>query len=318
MNYLITGGTGTIGRELLRQLAPQIGKSRIVIFSRDEAKHADMLNEFSQQGITGLRSMVGDICDYERLVSAMQGIDVVIHAAAMKHIDKCEYNPTESMRVNVLGSINVARACIETAVSQCLFISTDKACNPVSAYGGQKYASERLFIGMNNMSRRTRFNIVRYGNVFGSRGSFIEKWLDLAKKNLPITITDEHMTRFFWTIQDAAAFVLDRITDGETNFDRGLIYIPKMRSFKMIDLANEISKENEIKITGMRCPEKIHEELVSETEGKNCYDQGNHYIIYPAMHEWAASITPRGKKCQSGFKLTSQGVIWKAEECCRA
>jgi UDP-N-acetylglucosamine 4,6-dehydratase len=306
VNYFITGGTGTIGREIVSLLLgdTKMCAEKIVVYSRDEQKHAEMMNLFPEGGESGLRYIVGDICDYSRLLYAMDKAGVVIHTAAMKHIDKCEYNPTESVRINVIGSMNVAKACRETGVQQAVIISTDKACNPISAYGAQKYAAERLWIGMNNLSSKTMFNVVRYGNVLGSRGSFIYHWQNLLKEKKPIQITDENMTRFFWTVHEAGKFILSRITDGFQNRDRGLVYIPKMGKCKIIDMAKSLSEN--IEIVGMRCPEKIHEEMISITEGASAYDCGDHYIIYPLMHDWCRSIIPRGCKCPEGFRLTSE------------
>jgi UDP-N-acetylglucosamine 4,6-dehydratase len=304
MNYFITGGTGSIGKEIVSQLLTKGEKGKIVVYSRDEAKQAKMAETFPEGGASGIRYIVGDITDYDRLVYAMRDADVVIHAAAMKRIDTCEYNPMESVRVNVLGTINVARAVIECSAKGAVFISTDKACNPCSAYGAQKAAVERMWIGMNNMTKYTCFNVVRYGNVYGSRGSIINRWTIDSAENKPLNITSTEMTRFFWYVSDAAKFIISRIADISINFDRGLVYVPKMRAHKMIDIAMTISKN--IQVTGLRCPEKLHEELISETEGLSTWDQDDHYIIYPMQHDWSATITARGVKIEEGFSLSSK------------
>lgn len=303
MNYFITGGTGSIGHELVAQLLSKPDSHRIVIYSRDEAKQAAMAEEYPEGGASGLRYVVGDINDYDRLVYAMRGASTVIHAAAMKRIDTCEYNPLESLRVNVIGSMNVAKACIECGVTISMFLSTDKACNPCSAYGAQKAAVERFWIGMNNMSPRTLFNVCRYGNVYNSRGSVIQKWKEAAASGEPLKITAPEMTRFFWDIDDAAIFILKRINDGEKSFDRGLIYVPKMQTFNMVDIALAISKN--IEVIGLRCPEKMNEDLISVVEGASTRDQGNHYIIYPLQHDWCRLIIPRGNNVEEGFSLSS-------------
>lgn len=303
MNVLITGGTGTIGREITRQIKDLHDIDKIIIYSRDESKHASMAEEFPEGGKSGLRYFIGDICDYERLRYAMSGVDVVIHAAAMKHIDKCEYNPTESLRVNVIGSMNVVRACIDTSVKKCMFVSTDKACNPLSAYGAQKYAVERLMIGSNNMGV-TKFNCVRYGNVMGSRGSFVAKWEKLAIEKKPISLTHADMTRFFWSIEEAASFVVCHTLGKPEENDRGVIYIPKLNKKKMIDIAFTFT--NNISITGLRCPEKIHEELISPAEVISTYEYGDHYIIFPLSHDWCAVSDRRGNPVPDNFTYTSK------------
>ena len=302
MNYFITGGTGSVGKELVRQLSELITVGRIVIFSRNESRQAEMAAEFPEGGEAGVRYFIGDICDYDRLLFAMKGSGIVIHAAAMKHIDKCEYNPTESIKNNVFGTMNVARACSELKVSEALFISTDKACSPISAYGAQKYASERFWIGMNNMSS-TRFNLVRYGNVRKSTGSFYHKWKTLVAEGKPLPVTSDKMSRFFWNIESAAFFIINCLVDEKSLSDRGCIYVPKMKSEKLIDIAKSIS--DNIEITGLRCPEKLQEELICSFEGNNCYDCGDHYILYPDLHEWVGTIVKRGVKCVEGFSLSS-------------
>jgi len=308
VNYFISGGTGTIGKELVAQLLAKKyclrATPKIIVYSRDEAKQAEMSETFPPGGVSGMRYIVGDICDYDRLVYGMKGSDIVIHAAAMKRIDTCEYNPIESLRVNVLGSLSVAKACIECGVRQAVFLSTDKACNPCSAYGAQKAAVERLWIGMNNMTYKTCFNVVRYGNVYGSRGSVIDKWKDQAAAGEPLTVTSDVMTRFFWNVDEAASFILKRVADADRFFDRGLIYIPKTKSFKIVDIALSIGKE--INVVGLRCPEKLHEDLISEVEGMNAWDQGDFYIVCPSLHHWSANIIPRGSVCPDGFSLSSR------------
>lgn len=302
-NLLITGGTGTIGQAIVDKLY-KTWEGKIIIYSRDESKHAAMMEKYPEGGESGLRYLIGDICDYERLRYAMKDVNIVIHAAAMKHIDKCEYNPFESMRVNVEGSINVAKACIGRGVQCCTFVSTDKACNPVSAYGAQKYSSERMFIGCNNMGG-TRFNVVRYGNVWGSRGSFLAKWEKIKEHKGTISLTDPEMTRFFWDIGEAADFVIDHMI----SLDRGCVYIPKLGSKSMMDIAMQYS--HNIEITGMRCPEKIHEELISAPESLFTYDQGTHYTIYPGQHDWSKKVGCVGVKVHDGFRYSSGGLIPK-------
>jgi UDP-N-acetylglucosamine 4,6-dehydratase len=300
MNYLITGGTGSIGQELVRKLLSIISPDdKIIIYSRDEAKQAEMARKYAEGGMAGIRYLVGDICDLNRLKYAMEGIDVCIHAAAMKRIDTCEYNPLESIRVNVHGSSNVAEACAYCGVFRSYLLSTDKACLPISAYGAQKAAAEHLWIGMNNMAD-THFSVIRYGNVWGSRGSFLKTWKESSESGEEINITDERMTRFFWRIEEAAGFIIKIISDTS---QRGCIYVPKMRSSRIMNIAEAFT--DKIKISGMRCPEKIHEDLISVHESVSCYDQGDYYVIYPTQHDWCKEIEKEGKKVTPGFKISS-------------
>lgn len=304
MKYFITGGTGTLGHELTRQLYDIADK--IIIYSRDEAKHADMQKEFPEYPDNKMRYIIGDICDEKRLSQAMQGADFVYHTAAMKHIDKCTYNPTEAIRVNVIGTMNVAQACRDNNVKSAWFISTDKACGSISLYGSTKSVGEHMWVGFNNIGHSTKFNVVRYGNVLGSRGSFITTWDKLAADNKPIPITHKDMTRFFWTVEDAVDFLLKCDNDANTFGEKGCIYIPKMDRSSIYEMAKNYCEN--VTITGLRCPEKIHEDLILESESLSCYENDDYYIIYPMQHDWSKDCGTRGAKVNDGFSINSRGA----------
>lgn len=308
MKYLITGGTGTLGIELSKQLLSINSTERVVVYSRDEAKHA------KSQEILGyddrLRSFIGDICDTDRLSYAMKYTDIVIHAAAMKRIEVCEYEPLESVRINVLGTKSVAEACSKQHCLAAIFISSDKACNPICAYGAQKYTGEHLWIGMNNMGS-TRFNVMRYGNVVGSRGSVFHLWKRQVDAGLPITLTNEFSTRFFWTVENAAYFVISK-TYLSLTMDRGLVFVPRMQSCSMYRAAERIANGKVcINVVGFRCPEKLHEDIISDSESKNTYlqDDGS-FIIYPTQYDWSKpTIAPIGEKIYLKRSISSKDFL---------
>lgn len=233
----------------------------------------------------------------------MSGCDVVIHAAAMKHIDKCEYNAEEAIQTNIIGTLNMAEACAILGIKTAFFVSTDKACMPISGYGAQKAVGEHLWVSYNNIGHNTAFNCVRYGNVTGSKGSIDYLWKDKKKEDI-INVTSDEMTRFFFSIQEAASFIIDCVFESQKHMERGCIYVPKMTSQRIINIAGKYS--NNIKITGLRCSEKIHEDLISKHEAGNTYEVDKKYIIYPAIHSWAGNINRRGVCCKENFHLTSQ------------
>lgn len=304
MSILITGGTGTLGKELIRQLQFIDAEQRICVFSRDEFKQAELKKIYPEGGAKGLRYFIGDVRDYERLKTAFKGVDTVIHAAAMKRIEVCEYDPQEALLTNTIGSYNVIRAAIENNVSKCIFISTDKAPAASTMYGATKLCAERLFIGSNNLGK-TKFSVVRYGNVMGSRGSVKELWEKQVIAGEPITVTDKRMTRFFWTIQEAASFVLHKIDI----MQGGEIFLPVMKSYSIYEMAKEIS-ENIIE-TGIRGIEKLHETLLTEEEVNFCYYMQEqtapieYYTIYPFQHDWCKEIKIKGVKVHKNFTLAS-------------
>jgi len=275
---LITGGTGTLGHALVRELLPREDcPARIVILSRDEYKQAQMRAEFEDDD--RLRFFLGDVRDKDRLLMAFRGVDYVIHAAAMKRIEACEYDSFEAVRTNVFGAENVIEAALERDVRRVVAVSTDKAVEPANLYGTTKACAERLFIGANAYAgdRRTRFSVIRYGNVFGSRGSVVELWRRQAAADGQVTLTAEGMTRFWLTPADAAAAVLGALFSGEG----GEIFVPKLRSCFVADLARVVAPAAWVRVTGIRPGEKLHECLISEEEARRTTDRGSRYVIEP-------------------------------------
>jgi len=273
---LITGGTGTLGKELTKQLLNSDKYiKKIYIYSRDEYKQSEMKKEFKNH--PKLSFFIGDIRDKDRLYRAFNEIDYVIHTAAQKHVPSCEYNPFEAVKTNVLGSANIIDAAIDRKVKKVLAISTDKAVNPINLYGCTKACMEKMFIDGNNYSgdNETIFSIVRYGNVIGSRGSVIPFFKKIAKEGGKFPLTDNEMTRFWTTVDNAAKFVLDslEIMEGQE------IFIPKLPTLKISDLIKAIKEDAEIKIVGLRKGEKIHETLISKEESKYFLDMNNYFIL---------------------------------------
>jgi UDP-N-acetylglucosamine 4,6-dehydratase len=276
-NILITGGTGSFGKKYTEILLKKYKPNKIIIYSRDELKQYEMAQEFNA---SCMRYFIGDVRDGERLNEAMQGVDFVIHAAALKHVPVAEYNPMECIKTNIDGAQNVIQASIKNNVEKVIALSTDKASSPINLYGATKLASDKLFVAANNMvgSRRTRFSVVRYGNVVGSRGSvvpFFKKLIADGAKELPIT--DEAMTRFLITLEDGVNFVLN-------DFERmhgGEIFIPKIPSMKMVDLAKALAPNLEHKIIGIRPGEKMHEVMITSDDRVIEFD--DYYVITPTI-----------------------------------
>ena len=280
---LITGGTGTFGKAFLKYLYSLKSNmpKKIVLYARDEHKFNDMINAGLIK--TNTRLLIGDIRDQKRLELATNGIDIVIHAAALKHVIFAEYNPMEAVSTNINGSNNLVNACIKNKVKKCMLVSTDKAVNPINLYGSTKLCAEKIFVASNNISAgNTKFSIVRYGNVLGSRGSLIEK-LKIAKKNndKKFNLTHEDMTRFWIKIEDAVNFVAHSIQ----KMEGGEIFVPKMKSMKIIDCIKTILPKIKINKIGILPGEKIHEKLIHE-ETKNIFDCKNHFIILPEFKFW--------------------------------
>mgnify|MGYP001475167283 CR=1 FL=1 len=274
-NVLITGGTGSFGKKFILKLLEKKLSNRIVVYSRDEQKQYNLSKQINSDKI---RYFIGDVRDKSRLDSAMQNIDIVIHAAAMKHVDIAEYNPMEAIKTNVLGAQNVIDACLNNNVKKVIALSTDKASSPINLYGATKLTSDKLFVAANNFkgNKDIKFSVVRYGNVMGSRGSVIPLFLNQRKKNI-FTITDRKMTRFNITLEEGVNFVLNslKIMRG------GEIFVPKIPSYKIIDLVNSVSKNPKIKIIGIRPGEKIHEEMISSEESLNVVEYKNFYVVIP-------------------------------------
>jgi FlaA1/EpsC-like NDP-sugar epimerase len=271
---LITGGSGSLGNALVKRLCDYCKK--IIIFSRCELKQANMCNKFKEYN--NIRYMLGDIKDKNRLLFALSNVDICIHAACYKRIDSCSYNPFEAVKTNVVGSMNVAEACVESGIPKVVMISTDKSTSAATLYGGTKFVSEQMFINGNNYSSGTTiFTCVRYGNIFGSNGSIKHIFDKQKEENGEISITHEEMTRFFMSLNDAVNLILYTLN----NCIGGEIFIPKMKSIKIMDFVNILYPNVPKKIIGLRGHEKIHEELISETESRYVVDCGEYYKIIP-------------------------------------
>lgn len=279
-SILITGGTGTFGNELLKILLNEFSPSKIIIFSRDEFKQSLMMNKYPPEKYPQIRFFIGDIRDYERLCYAFNKVNIVFHAAALKQVPALEYNPTEAVKTNIYGAENVIRAAIKNNVSKVIAISTDKSVNPVNLYGATKMCFEKLFINANYLSGNggTVFSVLRYGNVFGSRGSVAPFFLKNVTSNI-LTITDPRMTRFNLTIRNAIYFVLN----SASIMIGGEIFVPKLPSYNIMQLAKLIGPNCEYKIIGIRPGEKLHETMIGENESYLAMDLGNFFVILPII-----------------------------------
>jgi UDP-N-acetylglucosamine 4,6-dehydratase len=280
-SVLITGGTGSLGKQLTRTIFkkwPDV--KRLVIYSRDEQKQFVMAQEFPENEYKAIRYFIGDVRDKDRLTRAFEGVDVVIHAAAMKHVHIAEYNPTEAVKTNIDGAQNVIEACFQTNVKDVVALSTDKACAPINLYGATKLASDKLFIAANNIkgSRDLRFSVVRYGNVMGSNGSVIPFFLKKKKEGV-LPITDKNMTRFNISLDGGVDMVLHALEHSMG----GEIFIPKIPSYRITDVATAIDANCEQKEVGIRPGEKLHEEMITSSDSFFTYDLGKYYAILPSQ-----------------------------------
>lgn len=298
-SYFVSGGTGSFGRAMIKQLLEHNVSDRIVVYSRDELKQSQMKIEFSDKR---LRFFLGDIRDLERLKIAMRGVDYVIHAAALKQVDAGEYNPMEFVKTNVLGSNNIIEAAIAVGVKRVIALSTDKASSPINLYGATKLTSDRLFTSANSLSSNTdtRFSVVRYGNVFGSRGSVVPYFLKLAKTGSAIPLTDRRMTRFIITIDQAVKFVSDSLD----LMQGGELFVPKLPSLKVTDLVEAVAPRSKVEVVGVRPGEKIHEELIAVGEGTRTISQIDRYIVGPVYSSWGYS-PPEGELLNDDFHYRS-------------
>ncbi|NLP83946.1 UDP-N-acetylglucosamine 4,6-dehydratase (inverting) [Microbacterium sp. CFH 90308] len=281
-SILITGGTGSLGKALTQELLAERAVGRLVILSRDELKQFEMRQQFGED--PRLRWFLGDVRDVARLRRAMHGIDYVIHAAALKQVDTAEYNPFEFVETNVRGSQNVIEASIDAGVKRVVALSTDKASSPINLYGATKLAADRMFIASNHYaaSYPTRFSVVRYGNVSGSRGSIVPKWRELARASRPLPITDKRMTRFWITLPQAVEFVLssfDIMSGGE-------LYVPRIPSVRIVDLAEAVAPGAETVEIGIRPGEKLHEEMIAEDDARRTLILGDRFVVQPHLSGW--------------------------------
>jgi len=303
-SILITGGTGSFGKAFVKTVLgryPDI--KRLVIFSRDELKQFEMSQEFSEKDYPGLRYFIGDVRDMDRLRRAMEGIDIVVHAAALKQVPAAEYNPFECIKTNVLGAQNVIEACLDTHVERVVALSTDKAAAPINLYGATKLCSDKLFVAANNIKghRDIRFSVVRYGNVMGSRGSVIPFFLQKRSTGV-LPITDTSMTRFNISLQEGVDMVLWSIE----NAWGGEILVPKIPSYRITDVAEAIGPECDHPVVGIRPGEKIHEEMITLSDSLNTVDMGEYYAILPSGS--AYSIDEYCEK--NGAKRVSAGFSY--------
>jgi len=283
-SVLITGGTGSLGKALTKRIfAAYPDVKRLVIFSRDEQKQFQMAQEFPHSEYPAIRFFIGDVRDRERLIRAMAGIDFVIHAAAMKHVHLAEYNPSECIKTNIGGAENVIYASLETGVKRVVALSTDKACAPINLYGATKLTSDKLFIAANNIRGKNpiRFSVVRYGNVMGSNGSVIPFFMKKRKDGF-LPITDPNMTRFNISLDGGVDMVIHALF----NAWGGEIFVPKIPSYKITEVAKAIAPNIEQRVIGIRPGEKIHEEMITSSDSYNTYDLGKYYTILPTVPSW--------------------------------
>lgn len=305
-SILVTGGTGSFGNKFVETVLEKYPEvSRIVVFSRDELKQYEMEQRFSTEKYAALRYFIGDVRDKERLRRAFEGIDIIIHAAALKQVPACEYNPFEAVKTNILGAQNIIEAAIETDVKRVIALSTDKAAAPINLYGATKLCSDKLFLAANNYrgTRDLHFSVVRYGNVMGSRGSVIPYFMKLRHTGV-LPVTDERMTRFNITLEDGVnlvLFALDSMWGGE-------IFIPKIPSYRILDLAEAIAPRCRKEIIGIRSSEKLHEEMITKSDSINTLEFDKYFVMLSASRIWDVDkylSAFNGKRCHTDFCYNS-------------
>lgn len=313
-SILITGGSGSLGKSLVEHLLKNTSARRIAIYSRDELKQFQLKSYFKHD--PRLRWFIGDVRDIDRLKRALHGVEYVIHAAALKQVDTGEYNPMEFIKTNVLGSQNVIEASIDAGVKKVVALSTDKASSPINLYGATKLTADKLFVAANNysFSYGTAFSVVRYGNVMGSRGSVIPFFRELARAGKPLPLTDIRMTRFWISIQNAVQFVMDSFD----SMSGGELYVPRIPSMKLIDLAEAIAPGAKIVEIGMRPGEKLHEEMISNDDSRRTLLLGSRYVVMPVVAEWGY-VAPKGEPMPEGQAYRSDtNELWLSTEDIRA
>lgn len=305
---LVTGGTGSFGKKFIKKVL-ELDIKKVIVFSRDELKQYEMAQEFTDPRI---RFFIGDVRDKDRLYRAFEGVDVVIHAAALKHVGVCEYNPFEAIKTNIHGAQNIIEAAIDRGVQKVIALSTDKAANPINLYGATKLASDKLFVAANSYAgiKNTRFAVVRYGNVVGSRGSVVPFFLKI-KDTGKFPITDDRMTRFWITLDQGVQFVIDNLS----RMKGGEIFVPKIPSMKVTDLARAISPDAELEIIGIRPGEKLHETMITEDDARRTLEYDRYYVIQPEFPWWKAEHTTGGTLVPEGFSYVSNtNLDWLSVE----
>jgi len=299
---LVTGGTGSFGNKFIRMTLDKYSPKKIIVYSRDEMKQWDMAQKFNYD--ERLRFFIGDVRDKERLYRAFDGVDYVVHAAAMKIVPAAEYNPFECVKTVVHGAMNVVDAAIDKGIKRVVALSTDKACNPINLYGATKLCSDKIFVAANSYAgtHETRMAVVRYGNVMGSRGSVIPFFRSIAKTG-KLPITDERMTRFMISLEQGVELVWHAFDD----MVGGEIYVKKIPSMKVVDVAKVIAPKAELEFIGIRPGEKLHEVMISVEDARNSFEFEHHYKILPQIHDWSLDPTRIGvgKACAEGFSYTS-------------
>ncbi len=297
---LITGGTGSLGKKLTRIILDNAPEAIVIVYSRDEFKQFEMEQGLSLADRDRVRFFLGDVRDRERLYRATEGVDYLIHASALKQVPAAEYNPFEFVKTNVIGAENVINACIDRGVKHVVALSTDKAANPINLYGATKLCADKLFVSGNSYSGKNpaRFSVVRYGNVVGSRGSVIPYFLNKRKEGL-LPITDERMTRFWITLEQGAALVLNALRE----MKGGEIWVPRIPSMRIMDLVAVLAPECRTEVVGIRPGEKLHEVMIPVDDGRQTLAYGDHFIIAPTLSYWKKHwhSEKNGKPCEEGF-----------------
>ena len=309
-SILITGGTGSFGRAFLARILETRNPNKVIIFSRDELKQYEIKQRYGSD--PRVRFFIGDIRDRDRLRIALHGVDYVVHAAALKQVDTAEYNPMEYVKTNILGSENVMLASMDAGVKKVVALSTDKASSPVNLYGATKLTADKLFISSNHYAHNfgTAFAVVRYGNVMGSRGSVIPFFRDLAERGQPLPITDLRMTRFWITLPQAVDFVIKSFV----TMAGGELYVPRIPSMRVVDLAQAIAPDSDLVEVGIRPGEKLHEEMISVEDARHTIRQPDRFVVTPTLAEWGFK-SPDGEPVPEGFSYTSDtNDLWLSVE----
>ena len=309
---LVTGGTGSFGKKFIEIMLAEYNPAKLIVYSRDELKQHEM--RVAGFDHPNLRYFIGDVRDLPRLRRAMQGVDIVVHAAALKQVPACEYNPMEAVKTNILGTSNVVDAAIDARVKNVMALSTDKAVTPVNLYGATKLTAEKLVVASNAYAgdMQTRLSCVRYGNVIGSRGSVVPIFIRQRENGNKLTITDERMTRFWLSLEQGARFVISNIE----RMHGGEVFVPKIPSTRIIDLARVIAPDSEIEVIGIRPGEKLHEMMISRDESRSTIELGDRFVVEPVSvpwfrHDWSEE----GVRVPDGFKYTSDNnTEWLTED----